>query len=79
MVMTVKEILDTVLKKQGWSRYRLAKELGLSTQAMDHLYLKNAKGVRVSVLIRLQEVSGYSVERFWKMLKDEHGIDSEKD
>lgn len=77
--MTVKKILDTVLKKHGWTRYRLAKELGLSTQAMDHLYLKNARGVRIAVLIRLQEVSGYSVERFWKMLKDEHGIDSDSD
>ena len=77
MVMTVKKILDTVLKKHGWTRYRLAKELGLSTQAMDHLYLKNARGVRIAVLIRLQEVSGYSVERFWKMLKDEHGIDAQ--
>jgi DNA-binding Xre family transcriptional regulator len=71
--MTMKKILDTVLKKQGWSRYRLAKELGLSTQAMDHLYLKNAKGVRVSVLIKLQEISGYTVEKFWRLLKDEHG------
>lgn len=77
--MTVKKILDTVIKKQGWTRYRLAKELGLSTQAMDHLYLKNARGVRISVLIRLQEVSGYSVEKFWRMLKDEHGIDSDSD
>lgn len=77
--MTVKKILDAVLKKHGWTRYRLAKELGLSTQAMDHLYLKNARGVRIAVLIRLQEVSGYSVEKFWKMLKDEHGIDNETD
>lgn len=46
---------------------------------MDHLYLKNARGVRIAVLIRLQEVSGYSVEKFWKLLKEEHGIDSEKD
>lgn len=75
----MKKILDTVLKKHGWTRYRLAKELGLSTQAMDHLYLKNARGVRIAVLIRLQEVSGYSVEKFWKLLKEEHGIDSEKD
>ena len=75
--MTVKKILDTVLKKHGWTRYRLAKELGLSTQAMDHLYLKNARGVRIAVLIRLQEVSGYSVEKFWKMLKEEHGIDAQ--
>lgn len=77
MVVTVKKILDIVLKKNGWTRYRLAKELGLSTQAMDHLYLKNAKGVRVSVLIRLQEVSGYSVEKFWKLLREEHGIDTQ--
>lgn len=75
----MKIILDAVLQKQGWTRYRLAKELGLSTQALDHLYLKNARGVRVSVLIKLQEVSGYSVEKFWKMLKDEYGqVDSDK-
>jgi predicted transcriptional regulator len=69
----MKKLLDAVLKKQGWTRYRLAKELGLSTQAMDHLYLKNARGVRIVVLIRLQEVSGYSVEKFWSLLKAEHG------
>ena len=77
--MTMKKLLDAVLKKHEWTRYRLAKEVGLSTQAMDHLYLRNPKGVRIAVLIRLQEVSGYSVERFWKMLKDEHGIDSDSD
>lgn len=73
----MKEILDTVLKRQGWSRYRLAKELGLSTQALDHIYLNDAKGVRVPVLIKLQEVSGFSVDAFWKLLKREH-VDADK-
>lgn len=70
--MTVKKILDTVLKKTGWTRYRLAKEIGITTQAMDHMLKSDSKGVRLKVLIRLQEVSGIPVEKFWKLLKDEH-------
>jgi plasmid maintenance system antidote protein VapI len=75
MMMAVKKLLDTVLENQGWTRYRLAKELGISTQAMDHLYHKDAKAMRLAVLIRLQEASGYSVTEFWKLLKEDHGND----
>ena len=70
--MTVKKILDTVLKRTGWTRYRLAKEIGVTTQAMDHMIKTNSRGVRVKVLIKLQEASGLSVEKFWKLLRDEH-------
>ena len=76
--MTVKKVLDSVLRKTGWSRYRLAKEIGISTQAMDHMLKSDSKGVRLKVLIKLQEVSGISVETFWKLLRNEHqDIDNE--
>ena len=74
-MMGVRKLLDTVLENQGWTRYRLAKALGISTQAMDHLYHKDAKAIRLSVLIRLQGASGYSVTEFWKLLKEEHASD----
>ena len=32
----------------------------------------DTKGIRVAVLIKLQEASGLGVTQFWKLLKDEH-------
>jgi DNA-binding Xre family transcriptional regulator len=71
--MTVKKIIKKVLDGRDITRYRLAKEVGITPQAMDHMLKTDAKGVRVSVLIKLQEVSGLSVAHFWKLLRDEHG------
>lgn len=66
--MTVKSIIKIILEKTGWTRYRLAKEVGLSTQALDYMIHTDTKGVRLSVLCRLRKVSGLSWSAFGKML-----------
>jgi len=70
--MTVKKIIKKVLDSRGITRYRLAKELGINTQALDYMLTNDSKAVRVGVLVKLQEVSGLTVSQFWKLLKDEH-------
>ena len=70
--MTVKRIIKKVLDSRGITRYKLAKELGITTQALDYMIKSDTRGVRVAVLIKLQEASGLSVAQFWKLLRDEH-------
>jgi len=73
MNMTVKSTIKKILDARKISRYQLAKELGITPQALEYMLQNNSRGVRVSVLIKLQEVSGLSVAHFWKLLRDEHG------
>jgi|688.fasta_scaffold147979_3 DNA-binding Xre family transcriptional regulator len=75
MNMTVKTTIKKILDARKISRYQLAKELGITPQALEYMLQNNSRGVRVSVLIKLQEVSGLTVSQFWKLLKDEHGLD----
>lgn len=71
--MTVKKTIKKVLDNRGITRYRLAKELGINTQALDYMLKSDSKAVKLSTLIRLQEISGLSVGAFWKLLTEEHG------
>jgi DNA-binding Xre family transcriptional regulator len=73
MNMTVKSTIKKILDARKISRYQLAKELEITPQALEYMLQNNSRGVRVSVLIKLQEVSGLTVSQFWKLLKDEHG------
>lgn len=73
--MTVKKTIKKVLDNRGITRYRLAKELGINTQALDYMIKGDSKAIKVSTLIRLQEVSGLSVSQFWKLLTEEHELD----
>lgn len=71
--MTVKKTIKKILDNRGITRYRLAKELGINTQALDYMLKSDSKAVKLSTLIRLQEISGLSVSAFWKLLTEEHG------
>lgn len=70
--MTVKRTIKKILDNRGITRYRLAKELGINTQALDYMLKSDSKAVKVSTLIKLQEISGLTVSQFWKLLTDEH-------
>lgn len=70
--MTVKKTIKKILDNRGITRYRLAKELGINTQALDYMLKSDSKAVKVSTLIRLQEISGLSVSQFWRLLTEEH-------
>lgn len=70
--MTVKRTIKKILDNRGITRYRLAKELGINTQALDYMLKSDSKAVKLSTLIKLQEISGLTVSQFWKLLTDEH-------
>lgn len=70
--MTVKKTIKKILDARGITRYRLAKELGINTQALDYMLKSDSKAVKLSTLIKLQEVSGLSPSAFWRLLVDEH-------
>jgi DNA-binding Xre family transcriptional regulator len=70
--MTVKKTIKKILDARGITRYRLAKELGITTQALDYMLKSDSKAVKLSTLIKLQEVSELSVSQFWKLLTEEH-------
>lgn len=74
--MTVKTIIKKVLDTRGITRYRLSKELGISTQALDYMLSSDSKAVRIAVLIKLQRSSGMSVSQFWKLLESEYDSDT---
>lgn len=78
--MTVKTIIKIILERTGWTRYRLAKEIGLSTQALDYMIHTDTKGVRLSVLCKLRKVSGLSWSAFGKVLDGQFAeIDSDSE
>lgn len=73
--MTVKRTIKKILDNRGITRYRLAKELGINTQALDYMLKTDSKAVKVSTLIKLQEISGLTVSQFWRLLTEEHSLD----
>jgi DNA-binding Xre family transcriptional regulator len=73
--MTMKTIIKKILDNRGITRYRLCKEIGISTQAMDYMLASDSKAVRLTVLIKLQRSSGMSVSQFWKLLESEYSSD----
>ena len=77
MNMTVKTTIKKILDARKISRYQLSKELGITPQALEYMLKSNSRGIRLAVLIKLQEVSGLSVSQFWKLLKEEHGLDDQ--
>lgn len=63
-----------VRKKLGWTRYKMAKELGISQTQYDYLESK-AKSTQTHVLVRLQEIAEKEAKiglgEFWKSVKEQ--------
>lgn len=64
------QLFETIKKNKKWSNYRLAKELGIPQTSLNH-YMNQPASTREKMLIKLQEVSGLSVDDFWVLLKKE--------
>lgn len=64
------QLFETIKKNKKWSNYRLAKELGIPQTSLNH-YMNQPASTREKMLVKLQEVSGLSVEDFWGLLKKE--------
>jgi transcriptional regulator with XRE-family HTH domain len=68
------QILKSIKKSKGWTDYKMADALGLTSTQLKH-YEKLPISTRELMLIRLQELSGLSVEEFWAKLKSEAEIE----
>lgn len=64
------QLFETIKKNKKWSNYRLAKELGIPQTSLNH-YMNQPASTREKMLIKLQEVSGLSVDDFWTLLRKE--------
>lgn len=64
------DIFKKVRKSKGWKPYKMAKELRIGQTSLSH-YEKQPVSMREMLLVRLQELSGLSVEEFWDLLKEE--------
>jgi len=64
------QIFETIREKLGWSKYKLALELGVTPSHYSYLSTK-AKTVQTKILVRLQEISGISGAKFWELIQGE--------
>ena len=64
------QMFETIREKLGWSKYKLAKELGVTPSHYSYLSTK-AKTAQTEILVRLQEISGLSGDEFWKIVRKE--------
>ena len=64
------KLLSKIKKKRDWSGYKMADEIGISQTQLKH-YEAKGPSTRELILVRLQEISGLSVEEFWDALKEE--------
>ena len=55
--MPIQEILMIILKKEKMSQYRLAKEVGVTKQAISQML--KAKDMRLSLLLKILDVLDY--------------------
>jgi plasmid maintenance system antidote protein VapI len=65
------EIFEIVREKLGHSKYKMAKELGVTPSHYAYLSTK-ARNARTEIIVRLKEISGLSAAEFWKLLKSEY-------
>ena len=75
-LMSVRDILKSILKAKGWTAYRLGIETGISNQVISHWSRKGAASIKLSHLVALKKALGS-----WKALGEliEQEVDSEKD
>lgn len=55
----------------GWTRYKMAKELGVSESHLRHIE-ENGEDTRGKNLIKLQKVSGLSPTKFWQIYTQQY-------
>lgn len=75
LTMLMKKVIKKILDKRRITRYRLAKDLDISTQSLDWMLKNDAQKIQISTLVKLQKVSGFSVSAFWALLAEEHQLD----
>ena len=71
--MTMKSLVKKVLEKRGWTRYRLAKELGVSLQSIDYIMAQDPKGARIDTVLKLLELGKISAAELVRLLGEAEG------
>lgn len=64
------ELYKKIKKSNGWTSYKMAKELGISQTQLQH-YEKQPISTRELILVRLFEVSDIPLPDFWEALSKE--------
>lgn len=68
------QIFKTIRDRLGWTRYKLAKSLGISQTQYDYLERK-AANAQAKILIKLQDIAErellITLDEFWALLKRE--------
>ena len=60
----------TIIRERlKWSKYRLAKKLGVSQTSLNYLE-DEAQSLRIDLLVKLQDLSGMADAPFWKLIKE---------
>ena len=62
--MNVLERLEVLMKQQGWTVYRLAKESGLSQSTLSHVFRKDSEPT-ISTLETLCRTFGITMSQFF--------------
>ena len=62
------ETFRIIREKLGWNKYTMDKNLGISQKKLNYCE-KKAATVNHKLLIKLQELSGMSVQEFWNLVK----------
>lgn len=63
-------LLNKVLKERGWSRYKLAKELGISQTSLNY-YISNPGSIKLPLICRLRALACLDWPKFGKALDEQ--------
>lgn len=65
------EFIRIIRERLGWTRYRLAREVGEATQTIDHAEEKGVS-IRPALLCKIRKCSGLSWKQFGELLDAEY-------
>lgn len=62
------EVLEKARKKLDWTKYRLAKELGISQTSLNY-FLEHPESVKIPMLLKIQELLEMPDKDFWTFVR----------
>jgi hypothetical protein len=64
------KFLRAIRKEKGWKPWAMSKAMGKPIQSYQSLE-KATQRIALADLVKIYEISGLSLEAFWKMIEDE--------
>ena len=65
------DLITKVQKERGWSRYRLAKELGISQTSLNY-YVRNPASIKLPLICRLREIAALVWDKYGRVLDEQN-------